>query len=295
MALLLATVTAVFFGLSILGSRERREFRHDEALPLKQAIRATLTNRDFLYFLGANLMVQFVFIALTSTIPFYTKYVLRIQSDLALPALGLTLDVATQNSLFLALTFIIALPAMPVWTWLSRRRGAWQAMRLACLTAAASLLAFFWPANFFTGLACALIFGLSLSGLLMLPDLLVADTVDADELTTGARREGLYFGMNGFIIRFAFTIQGLITAIVLTLTGYVAPTATTLYPAQPAAALLGIRLMLAGLPALAMLLAFFCLGGYSLHGRRLAEVQASVRALHARKQAALEEIHKEAA
>jgi GPH family glycoside/pentoside/hexuronide:cation symporter len=168
-------------------------------------------------------------------------------------------------------------------------------MRLACLTAAASLFSFFWPANFFTGLACALIFGLSLSGLLMLPDLLVADTVDADELTTGARREGLYFGMNGFIIRFAFTIQGLITAIVLTLTGYVAPTATTLYPAQPAAALLGIRLMIAGLPALAMLLAFFCLGGYSLHGRRLAEVQASVRALHARKQAALAEIHKEAA
>jgi hypothetical protein len=45
--------------------------------------------------------------------------------------------------------------------------------------------------------------------------------------------------------------------------------------------------MIAGLPALALVLAFFCLAGYSLHGRRLAEVQAGVKALHTRKQAAM--------
>lgn len=286
-AALLAVVTALFFGLSLVGSRERRELRQDEPLSLRESMRATLTNRDFLYFLGANLMVQFVFIALTSTVPFYTKYALNIQSALTIEGLGLTLDVGTQNSLFLGLTFIIALPAMPLWTWLARRLGAWRALRYACLTTAATLLLFFWPDDFFTGLASVLVFGLSLAGLLMLPDLLIADLVDADELATGVRREGLYFGMNGFVIRFAFTIQGAVTASILTLTGYVSPTELFLYPQQPTAAIAGIRWMIAGIPAIAMVVAFFFLARYSLHGRRLLEVQTRVAELHARKRASL--------
>ncbi|MEW5985987.1 MAG: MFS transporter [Chloroflexota bacterium] len=279
MALLFAVITAVFFGLSILGSKERPEFSHDQALPLKAALRATFTNRDFVYFLGVNLMIQFVFLALTSTVPFYAKYVLRIQGPVA--AGGITLDVGLQNSLLLAVPFVIALPAMGIWTAVAHRLGAWRTLRVACLAGAASLLLFFWPHDFWTGVTATGIFGLTLAGLLMLTDLLVADVVDADELVTGARREGLYFGMNGLVIRLAYTIQGLITGAVLTVTGYVAPAATTLYPEQPTAALNGIRLMIAGIPTLAMFMAFLLLRGYRLHGRRLTAVQAEVAALHA--------------
>ena len=234
-ALLIAVVTAVFFGISLLGSRERREFQADEPLPFREALRATLTNRDFLAFLGANLMVQFVFLALTSTVPFYAKYVLRIQGDTQL--FGLTLDPGLQNSLLLGAAFIVALPGMALWTLVAQRLGAWQALRVcAVIAAGASLLLFFLPDDFPSGLATTAFFGLSLAGLLMLTDLLIADLVDADELQTGARREGLYFGMNGFVIRFAFTIQGLITAVVLTSSGYVAATDFNLYPEQPATA-----------------------------------------------------------
>lgn len=282
-ALLLAGVTAVFFGLSLLGSRERQEFREDVSPPLKEALRATFTNRDFLYFLGANLMVQFVFLALTATVPFYAKYVLLIQGPQPVPALGLTLDPGLQNSLLLGAAFIVALPAMAAWTAVAQRLGAWRALRLCALFAAGSLLLFFLPRDFYTGLATTAFFGLSLAGLLMLTDLLIADVVDADELATGVRREGLYFGANGFIIRFAFTIQGVITAVVLTWSGYVAPTPGVLYPQQPDAAVFGIRLMIAGFPVLALLAAWAFLARYSLHGARLAAVQAQVDALHARK------------
>ncbi|MDX1413923.1 MAG: MFS transporter [Candidatus Promineifilaceae bacterium] len=286
-ALLVAVVTAVFFGLSLLGSRERPEFQADEPLGFIDSIRATMSNRNFLFFLATNLMIQFVFLALTSTIPFYAKYVLNIQSAVTLG--GVTLDVGLQNSLLLGVAFIVALPAMSVWTALARRKGSWWALRICTLTAAASLLLYFVPSSFYGGLAITAVFGLSLAGLLMLTDLLIADMVDADELLTGARREGLYFGMNGLIIRFAFTIQGLITAVVLTLTNYVAPTATVIYPPQPAAAVMGFRIMLAGFPALALIAAYFLLQGYKLHGRRLLEVQTAVSALHVQKQAALDD------
>ncbi|MFN2138330.1 MAG: MFS transporter, partial [Candidatus Promineifilaceae bacterium] len=164
---------------------------------------------------------------------------------------------------------------------------AWRALRICMIAAAGSLLLFFLPRHFQTGILVTAFFGLSLAGLLMLTNPLIADMVDEDELQTGARREGLYFGMNGFVIRFAFTIQGLITAAVLTTSGYVAPSEAVLYPAQPAAAVWGIRSMIAFFPPLALLAGYFLLGRYALHGERLAGTQAAVSDLHAQKRQAL--------
>ncbi|MDX1688720.1 MAG: MFS transporter [Candidatus Promineifilaceae bacterium] len=287
-ALLLSVTTALFFGLSLAGSRERPAFRRDNPLPFRKALRVTLGNRDFLHFLGANLAIQFIIMMLSATAPFYTKYVLRIQGPLTIQGLGMTLDAGTQTSLFLAAAFVVALPAMALWTTVAHRQGVWRALRMACLLSAGSLVLFFLPNDFYSGVLVTAIFGVSLAGLMMLINPLVADLVDADELETGARREGMYFGMNGFVIRFAFTFQGLITGTILTASGYVAPSAGVLYPAQPVAALSGMRWMIGGIPALAALLAFFLLGSYSLRGERLVRVQKAVADLHERKETAVE-------
>lgn len=276
MALLLTVVTAFFFGTSLLGSREPQGAPADEPLRLGPALRATLSNRDFRRFLGANLAIQFIFMLLTATTPFYTKYVLRIQGPLAVPALGLTLDEGLQTSLFLGVAFITAFLAMPWWTLLAQRWGAWRTLRAACLYSAATLLLFFLPSDFYSGLFVVILFGLGLAALLMLTDLLIADVVDDDALQTGQRREGMFFGMNGFVIRFAFTLQGIFSGALFELGGYVAPSPGVLYPAQPATALWAMRLLIGGLPAVAALSAFFILGGYRLHGERLRRVQESL-------------------
>ncbi len=280
MALLLAVVTAVFFATSLLGSRERRELHQEEPLPLRRALRATLADRDFRLFLGANLAIQFVFMMLTATTPFYTKYVLRIQQDVILPG-GVTLDAAMQTSAFLAIAFITAFVVMPIWTRLAQRWGGRRAIRAACFYSAGALLLFMLPGDFYGGLLVAFLFGLGLAGLLMLPNLLIADVVDADELATGRRREGMFFGMSGLVIRFAFTIQGLISGAVLELSGYVPASDITLYPQQPATALWAMRLLIGFFPALAALIAALLLHTYSLHGQRLAQVRSRVAARHA--------------
>jgi glycoside/pentoside/hexuronide:cation symporter, GPH family len=288
-ALMIAVVTALFYGISLLGSRERPEFQEDEPLTFVESIRYTLANRDFLIFLGANLAIQFVLLALTSTVPFYAKYALRIQDDVTV--LGVTLDPGLQNSLLLGAALLVALPGMLIWTLTAKRIGAWRALRICMITGAGSLLLFFLPDGFVSGLAVTAFFGLSLAGLLMLTNPLIADMVDEDELETGARREGLYFGMNGFVIRFAFTIQGLIMAAVLTFSGYVGATEAVLYPEQPAAAVWGIRSMIALFPTVALILGYFLLKRYSLHGARLAVIQADVSDLHAQKREALSTAH----
>ena len=280
MGLLLSVVIAFFFATSLLGSRERGGPPDEEPLRFIPALRATLRNRDFRHFLSANLAIQFIFMMLTATTPFYAKYVLRIQGPLTIAALGVTLDEGTQTSLFLGLAFITAFIAMPLWTLVAQRRGAWRTLRTVCLFAAVTLLLFFLPGDFYSGLLVVILFGFGLAGLLMLTNLLIADVVDDDELTTGQRREGMYFGMNGFVIRFAFTLQGITSGMLLELGGYVAPSAGVLYPPQPAGALFAMRLLMGGIPALAALVAFFILGGYRLHGARLRDVQAKVAARH---------------
>ncbi len=287
MALLLSVVTAIFFATSLLGSRERATTQSQNAMGFKAALRATLNHPDFRSFLAANLAIQFIFMMLTATTPFYTKYVLRIQGPLTVPGLGLTLDAAMQTSIFLAVAFLAAFGAMPLWTRLAQRWGAWRALRIVCLYSTGALLLFFLPGDFYGGLLVVVIFGLGLAGLLMLTDLLIADVVDHDELLTGQRREGMYFGINGFVIRFAFTLQGIITGAFLELGGYVAPSAGVLYPEQPAAALWGMRLLIGGLPALAALAAFFILRGYRLRGEHLAAVQNALARLHTGEQPGL--------
>lgn len=281
MAALLSAVTFVSLLLGLLGSKERPEFAAAPSPPFRESLRLTLGNRDFRFFLGANLMIQYVFLAMASSIPFYAKYVLRIQGPATLG--GLTLDAEMQNSLLLAAAFLAALPGMALWWALARRYGAWPALRAACLLAAAIALYFFFPTTFAGGLLGTAVFGLALAGLLMLTNPLIADITDEDEVQNGARREGMFFGMNGLIIRFAFVIQGILTAVVFTLTGYVNPTPGVLYPAQPDAALFGMRLLTGGAPAIALVIAFFLLGGYTLHGARAEQVRAAAAALQARK------------
>ena len=285
MAILLTAVTFVSLVLGILGSKERPEFAAEPSPPFRESLRMTMRNRNFLFFLGANLMIQYVFLAMASSIPFYAKYVLGIQGPVTIG--GITLEADLQNSLLLAAAFLAALPAMALWLVLARRYGAWRALRAASLLGAATALYFFFPNTFVAGIIGTTIFGLSLAGLLMLTNPLLADITDEDEVLSGARREGMFFGMNGLIIRLAFVIQGILTAIVFTLTGYVNPSEGVLYPAQPDAALFGMRLLTGGVPAIALVVAFMLLGGYGLHGARAAKVRADAAAIQAVKRQTL--------
>jgi GPH family glycoside/pentoside/hexuronide:cation symporter len=51
--------------------------------------------------------------------------------------------------------------------------------------------------------------GLGLSGLILMEDVIVADVIDEDEVKTGQRREGMYFGMSKFIMKLSGSIAAL--------------------------------------------------------------------------------------
>ena len=272
MGLVFGVVTSLTLGLSLLGMRENPAAMAEKQPAFLPALKATVSSQPFRWYLSANLLKEFIFILLPASIPFWSKYVLRVQAPTTVA--GVTLDVVTQTSLLTGLAFIMALPGLPLWTVVATRLGPTRGWQIAQATFAASMALLFFAGNFVQGAMGTALVGLSVAGLLVFPDQVIADVIDEDELVTGARREGMYFGMNGFVIRFAVTLQGLLTAGVLLWSGYVASTADNLYPAQPAAAVAGIRLLTTVLPALASLLVIVCLARYPLQGARLAAMRA---------------------
>lgn len=279
MALLLATITSLSFGLALLGIRERPSPASDEPLAFAPALLASLSSRPFRWLLVANLHKEFIYSILTASVPFWAKYVLAIRAPVE--AFGVSLGAGMQNSLLLASAFIMALPALPVWTAVARRFGARRGWQVAQTTFALSMLGVFYAPDFFQGVAAMSLAGLSLGGLLVTPDLLISDVIDEDETVTGRRREGMYFGLNGFVIRFAFTMQGLSTGAILHFTRYVGSSPENLYPAQPTAALLGIRTLVALLPIAASIVVVAALQRYPLHGRRYDTMRDALAALRA--------------
>lgn len=275
MALIFAVITSASFGLSLLGCKEQPAARAREPkLPFVEAVRSSFRRPSFRWFLVANLHKEFIFSILTASIPFWAKYVLLIQAPVT--AFGTELDAGLQNSLLLGSAFIMALPALPVWTAVAKRFGGRRGWQLAQLTFAASMVMLFFAGDFFQGLAATSITGLSLAGLLVFPDLVISDVIDEDETVTGARREGMYFGINGFIIRFAFTMQGMSTGLILFLTRYVNSTPDNLYPVQPASAVFGLRAMTALLPVLASFVVIWSLERYPLHGEKIRSLRAKI-------------------
>jgi glycoside/pentoside/hexuronide:cation symporter, GPH family len=271
MAVLLASVTAISLAISLLGSRENPAAKAYQQPAFLPAVKTTLKNASFRWFLVANLHKEFIYSLLTASVPFWAKYVLNIREPVQLG--GVMADSGLQNALLLGLAFVMAVPGLPIWTAVARRFGGARGWQVAQATFAASLVLVFLANDFFQGAAATAVLGLSLAGLLVFPDLLVADIVDEDEAVTGARREGMYFGINGFVIRLAFTMQGLTMAAALTLSGYVPASAADLFPAQPALAVLGIRALMAVVPMLASSVIVLCLARYPLQGERLAQLR----------------------
>jgi GPH family glycoside/pentoside/hexuronide:cation symporter len=132
--------------------------------------------------------------------------------------------------------------------------------------------------------------GLGISGVQVLINVMVGQIADEDELRTGVRREGAFFGVNALVTKPAQSLAIFLTSWILEISGFVTRDQNLgqIFLGQPASALFGIRVIVGLVPGAAMALGMVILLAYPLKGRVLRQVQADVRALHAEKRARYE-------
>ncbi|OPG15086.1 hypothetical protein B2M26_13090 [Ferroacidibacillus organovorans] len=247
MAALFAGLGFVTFTVSLLGVRESPQAQSSANVPLLRALRLTFWNRAFLTYVGASFFVQLAFVFIISIMPFYTAYVLRATS--------------AQTTLLLSTFFLIAIPCVYVWGTIARRIGAYRSMLASLFLFAAALLPFLFIRSYSAALIAILPLGAGVAGVLILLDVLLSDVIDDDEKRSGARREGMYYGVQGFVVRFGITIQALVLTQVLAHTGYVPQRMD-----QVPHAVLAMKLLLSVTPLCAILIGLLFLWRYPLHG-----------------------------
>jgi len=199
-----------------------------------------------------------------------------------------------SSMILIACLFVPLIIGVPVTTLIRARLGVVGAQQLLLVIAGLALiLIILVPAPLIP--VCLALAGFGLSGPQTLTNVLFAQVADEDELRSGVRREGAFFGVNALLTKPAQSVALALIPFLLEATHFVTRESQggQIYLDQPASALFGIRVLVGLIPGLALILGAVLLIWFPLRGRRLDEMQRQVLALHGEKQARLKQLPEE--
>jgi len=264
--------SALMIIITTLKVRERPEFHQvDQPLKLGPAIRYTFTSRSFLVLVAANFMSILMQSLLLGALFYCADYVLQ-----------------TNAMLLVACLFVPLIIGVPLTTLIRKRLGVVGAQQVLLLVAGTALvMVMVVPTPLIP--VCLALAGFGLAGPQTLTNVLFAQVVDEDELRSGVRREGAFFGVNALLTKPAQSVALAVLPFVLQATDFITREANQgqITLDQPASAIWGIKALVGLIPGLAMLVGALILTKYPLRGASLGEMKESVLALHAEKQARL--------
>jgi GPH family glycoside/pentoside/hexuronide:cation symporter len=237
----LAATLPFFF--AFWGTYERHDPPPEDELGFWEGLVTTFANRAFRYAVVIYLLSWLVVQTVQILIIYYTNYWLRN------PGLTALVILCVQGS---------ALVWLFIWSKLSQRWGKKGVYyRGMAVWIVVSLLLFAvqpdWPA--WSILLLGVLAGVGVATAFLIPWSLLPDVVELDELETGRRREGAFYGFFVFLQKLGVALGVFMVGQVLEWTGYIsAPDGVD--PAsivQPASALTAIRWMIGPIPALVLI------------------------------------------
>lgn len=239
MGLIFGVVSALPLLLVFWGTHERPEFMQlRPTASLWRSLSVTWRNRPFLFGLGLFLFNGVTMSILEVVLLYYIKYVVRHEAE---------------SDLIMATIFVVAMIALPLWEWVSRRfNKRWAYIGgIAFLAAVLLVLSSLSPQ---TGLEVIVLLsvlaGVGVSAMHVLPWAILPDAIEHGELQTGERQEGMFYSQITLAQKIASSVAVPLVLLVLHTSGYVANS-----PTQPESAVAGIRLVSGPVPALTI-----CLG-----------------------------------
>lgn len=209
--------------------------------PFKEQLKIAFSNKPFLFVIGIY-MASWLAIQLTASIlPYF------VISWMGLPdAMFPNVALAVQGT---ALVLLFAGSAA------SRRWGK-KAVYFGGVTLwiiAQVGLFFLQPGQIGLMFACAVLAGCGVSVSYLIPWSMVPDVIELDELNTGQRREGVFYGFMVLLQKMGLAVSLFLVGQALSWSGFVESVAGDIPPVQPDSALFAIRVAIAPLPTLALI------------------------------------------
>jgi GPH family glycoside/pentoside/hexuronide:cation symporter len=251
-------VAALFGGIAVLPFlaivavvRERYGAvdRPQETASFRQTLRTAWGNVPFRFAAAIYMLNWITFDLVALVLPFYLIYWIAGGNLLASASL-LGISMPLESAVF-ALLLVTAVLALPFWLWLSKKLGKHTAYILGMVFWAGVQIGIYLvrPGDIPLVLWMAFLAGLSVSAAHVLPDAMFPDVIEWDELRTGRRQEGIYYGVKNFVRKLTGALAIFVALQALGWFGYRTPPEAATHFAQSPATLTAIRLLIGPLGA----------------------------------------------
>jgi len=171
---------------------------------------------------------------------------------------------------------IFSLVGVPVASAVARKVGKRDALKYTLLLGTVALGSSYWLYTPVAPWLCIIssgFYGFASTSLWVILPSMCADVVDFDELSTHHRREGAYSSAFSWVLKVGMSLSMLIVGPMLAMAGF-----ESSLRAQAPRTIEAIRLMFAGLPAVACLAAFLLLSTFPLTRERMQEIRTVLEA-----------------
>ena len=261
MGLIFGAISALPLLFTFLGTREKEEYASLPQPGLKDQFRAVRGNRPFWFAAGVFLFTWTAVEIIQIMLLLFLKYRMRLEKE---------------SDLVAGAVFITAIFVLPFWVWVSQKTDKRQSYIYGMFFFIAIMITmgFLSPSLGFPaviGLACFA--GIGVSAVHVLTWAMIPDSVEVDELESGARHEGMFYALVTLFRKVASSIAIPMTALVLGWSGYVSNSAQ-----QPESAVWAIRILIGPIASLFLLAGILFARFYPLSRDAHAETREKIAA-----------------
>jgi GPH family glycoside/pentoside/hexuronide:cation symporter len=252
----LTAVTVLVTGLTV--TIEPAVQPTPQSMPPIRSVLSTFRNRPFALFMVIQLFIGTGFTLVTTMLPYFAKY---------------QVQMADQTPLIMLAMLAVLVAFLVPCGILADRIGKAKTYAAGITLASLALLSgFFLPhAATWVIFAIAVICGIGFSAQWVGPHSMMPDVIEYDELMTGERREGVYYGLWAASGKLTSAIGVWLCGLGLSWSGYVENAE------QTSTALLGIRLLFTVIPVALLLVAAVLLARYPVTKQSHAEVLEQIQ------------------
>ncbi|MEM6282928.1 MAG: MFS transporter [Chloroflexota bacterium] len=269
-AMILAVLIAVSAFVTFTFTRERPAEEHDseESIGFFEGLKIAFQNGPFMYVVGIYLFVWLTVQFVQTNLQLYVRYWLNAEDQL------------TTFLLILQLTAIVSLFG---WTWLSGKIGKKKSYYIGVALFLPVVIGLFFvpPGNNALVYTVCLFAGVCVAMALLLPWSMLPDVIEYDELKTGQRREGVFYGLFVFVQKIGLSLALGISSFTLDAAGYVNPAEAGGFVEQPDSVLFILRVIVSLFPMVLLLLSIPLAIRYPITRQRFEELKAELAAREA--------------
>jgi Na+/melibiose symporter-like transporter len=268
--LIMGITIPVTMYLSLLGTKERKEYQIDEPLPIVKAFIQSFSNKPFVIASVTYALLDFCFGFTMMIIPLYAKFIIT--------DIGEGMEGCAMIGVALGI-----IGGIPIWWKIYAKKGPKFGLTVSMFIFCIGMIPLFLAGDFMMLTIIGLFPGVGVAGVLMTEPVISA-AIDYDEIRIGKRREATYGGIQAFVARLSMILSA-VALIILQLASGFNPDLET----QTTEALIGLRFSISIVPAIGLALALLIFKFFPLNLKKFNEQQEQLKVLH---QARIEKLKK---